>query len=607
MSYPMRFVIFGLIAAVALVAVACGDDDDTAVMAPAPAPAVAPQAPAAPASVAAPPAPAPVAPQAPAAPAPAAPAAPAAIFAGTPIPVGGAGALPKRTVAPAMMAMAKTGGTLRWIPQASLGSLDPVRNTAFVTRVHVNNIYDFPFAWNADYLPQEQMIDTWSLSADALEYTFTLRDGLLFHDGSPVLAEDVVASIDRWSTSVSTPSTIYGLVNPTVTTVDDKTFKVNPSKPFGLWVSYWGESPTFVMPKVAADALEFEDINTNYMGSGPFKFVEWRPGSGVTMERFEGYVPRSDPRSGAAGSRISYVDGIEFFEVVDAATRVAALLTGQAEVSEVVPNDFYEQLLDSPGIQVNVVSQWAKPMLGTNKLYPPTNSPRAMLAINAMTDPAEYMTAGYGNPDLWELGPCLLFCSGPWATQVGAEAYYEVDKVKAQGLWDEAVAESGFGSSDQMILLTNTDYTDFYNASLITKRVLEELGANVDFVVTDWATVISRKIGNLHRDPQTEAGWHFYHSWDEGGYDPFGSVTFSDAWNGGWDHARGQQLRLDFVDAKTVAEAQAIVDELHDIFWNESPSIIHYGMFSVLFVQQDYVNGWVGHKQPDGIGVWLDQ
>ena len=86
-------------------------------------------------------------------------------------------------------------------------------------------------------------------------------------------------------------------------------------------------------------------------------------------------------------------------------------------------------------------------------------------------------------------------CGTAWATEAHSDNYHNVDKMKAQELWDQAVEATGWDG--KMVLLTNPDYPDFYAAALITKRILEDLGEEVDFVVTDWATVISRKSANL--------------------------------------------------------------------------------------------------------------
>ena len=89
--------------------------------------------------------------------------------------------------------------TLKFVPEADLRSLDPIWTTAYITRNYGYMVYDTLFAVNEKFEVQPQMVDKWSLSDDKLTYTFTLRDGLKWHDGQPVQSADCIASIERWA------------------------------------------------------------------------------------------------------------------------------------------------------------------------------------------------------------------------------------------------------------------------------------------------------------------------------------------------------------------------------------------------------------------------
>ena len=88
--------------------------------------------------------------------------------------------------------------TLRFVPQAALKVFDPIWTTAYVTRNHGYLVYDTLFGSDENYQIKPQMVDRTSVSADGMKYTFTLRDGLRWHDGQPVLSEDCVESLKRW-------------------------------------------------------------------------------------------------------------------------------------------------------------------------------------------------------------------------------------------------------------------------------------------------------------------------------------------------------------------------------------------------------------------------
>ena len=181
------------VAVAMLTVLACGgdDDEDTAQQPAAPA-AAATAVPAGAAPTAKPAAAA----AAPAAAATAKPAA-AAPAAATPAVQPTATASARRAAPTAVSAdkMPKQGGTLRWIPQASIANLDPSRQTSFVTHSLVHQWYDYPIGQDINRLAITQAVDEWTMSSDAITYTFHLRPDQFFHDGSPVEAQDAVSSI----------------------------------------------------------------------------------------------------------------------------------------------------------------------------------------------------------------------------------------------------------------------------------------------------------------------------------------------------------------------------------------------------------------------------
>src|SRR5215510_13215975 len=133
----------------------------------------------------------------------------------------------------AMATEPKKGGTLKFIPHADLKVLDPVWTTAYITRNHGYMVYDVLFALDEKLQVQPQMVDTWEASQDGMHYTFHLRQGLKFHDGSPVTAEDAVASLRRWG-----QRDVLGkqLMRATaqLAAIDHKTLRLDLKEPFGL-------------------------------------------------------------------------------------------------------------------------------------------------------------------------------------------------------------------------------------------------------------------------------------------------------------------------------------------------------------------------------------
>src|SRR5438309_10865786 len=119
--------------------------------------------------------------------------------------------------------------TLRVVMHSDLKILDPIWTTAYISRNHGYMIYDTLLAMNAEQEPQPQMAEKWEVSADKLTYTFTLRDGLKWHDGAPVTSEDCIASIKRWAARDSMGQKLMASVSG-LEAVDAKTFKLIPKE-----------------------------------------------------------------------------------------------------------------------------------------------------------------------------------------------------------------------------------------------------------------------------------------------------------------------------------------------------------------------------------------
>ncbi len=231
---------------------------------------------------------------------------------------------------------------LKFIPQADLRILDPIATTAYITRNHGYMVYDTLFATDAKFQVQPQMVDKWELSRDKRTYTFTLRDGLKFHDGQPVRSADCIASIERWGKRDSLGQKLAEAIE-SWTAVNDKTFRLKLKKPFALTLQALGKLSSnvpFIMPERIARTDPFQNI-TEVIGSGPFKVVkeEWVPGNKVVYVKNTDYVPRKEAPSWAAGGKVVKLDRVEWIYIPDSATAAAALIAGEADWWEQLPPD----------------------------------------------------------------------------------------------------------------------------------------------------------------------------------------------------------------------------------------------------------------------------
>src|SRR5215469_14527098 len=220
---------------------------------------------------------------------------------------------------------------LRVVPHADLKILDPHTNTATITLMHGQMIYDTLFAWDEKLQPKPEMVDTYTVSPDRLVYTFTLRSGLKFHDGQKVTARDAVASIKRWMVRDVLGQTLAKHV-AAMDASDDNTFVIRLNQPFAFVETALGSTGAVIMRAEDAATDPFKAVTTT-IGSGPFRFVaaEWNPAAKVVYERNPDYVPRNEPPSGLAGGKVVKVDRVEIVVLPDPFTKSTALQSSEVD------------------------------------------------------------------------------------------------------------------------------------------------------------------------------------------------------------------------------------------------------------------------------------
>ena len=138
--------------------------------------------------------------------------------------------------------------TLRVVMHSDLKIVDPIWTTAYISRNYGYMVYDTLFALDEELNVQPQMVDTYQISDDNLTYTFTLRDGLLWHDGAPVTSEDAIASIERWGAKDSMGQLMMSFVD-SMKAVDAKTFQMTLKEPYGLVLETLGK-PSSLVPSI---------------------------------------------------------------------------------------------------------------------------------------------------------------------------------------------------------------------------------------------------------------------------------------------------------------------------------------------------------------------
>ncbi len=460
------------------------------------------------------------------------------------------------------IARAQGASTLRYVPAADIASLDPVWTTASQTRDHAFLVYDTLYALDDALMPQPQMVAGHVVAADGRQWTLTLRPGLVFHDGTPVLARDAVASIRRWSKRDSFGQLLMAATDE-LTAPDDRTLVFKLQQPFPQLPYALGKlsSVCVVMPERLANTDAFTQV-TDPTGSGPFriKLDERVPGSRMVYERFAGYLPRPDGvASSAAGPKIAHFDRVEWVVIPDGATASAALRQGEVDWLRWPLPDLLPQLRQSSNIKIQVIEQQG--LIGLfrfNHLQKPFDNPAVRRAVLPALSQADYMIAANGEDrSSWNDGVGFFCPNTPMASTAGLDALTSKRDVAAA---KRALAASGY-AGERTVVMKPTDFPIYNAMADVTGQLLHDIGFNVEVQAMDWATAMQRR---ARPDPVEQGGWSVFHTgW--GGVEQANPITNVWLRGNGSDAAAGwptspalEQLRAAWLAAPDVA-AQAKV------------------------------------------------
>ncbi len=485
--------------------------------------------------------------------------------------------------APAVLALpsiarAQAARTLRFIPQADLTVLDPMWTTAYVTRNHAFMVYDTLFGQDSQYRPSPQMLESFATENDGKTWTLTLRPGLMFHDGEPVRARDCVASLQRWGKRDAFGGALMARTDE-LAAKDDRTFVFRLNKPFALLPNALAKTPLYmpaIMPERIAQTDPFTQV-TDMTGSGPYRFKadERMPGARAVYERFAGYKPREGGATDwTSGPKVVNFDRVEWTTIPDPTTAAQALINGEQDWWDYATADLMPLLARSRGVKVVVQEPSGQiPILRFNHLQPPFNNPGIRRALLGAVSQEDVVTAVVGtDPKMSRTGVGYFCPDTPMASAVGLEALTsprDMDKVKRE------LQAAGY-NGERVVLMAATDFPVLKAMADVAADMLKRAGMNVDYVSTDWGSVVTRR---AKKDPVEQGGWSaFCTAWAGTDHlDPSGHLSLrangEQAWIGWPTDLRIEQLRDGWFDAPDVKAQAAICADIQREAFQSVPYI----------------------------------
>jgi peptide/nickel transport system substrate-binding protein len=456
---------------------------------------------------------------------------------------------------------------LRFVPQSDLAALDPVWTSATVTRNHAYMVFDTLFAQDGDFRAQPQMVDRYTVENDGKLWRLRLRDGLLFHDGAPVLARDCVASIERWAKRDAFGQVLKRTTDD-LSASDDKTIVFRLRKPFPLLPDALGKtSPNIlpIMPERLARTDPFKQV-TEMVGSGPYRFLPdgHIAGARAAYARFDGYRPRElGTPDWVAGPKRAWFDRIEWSVISDAATAAAAIQSGEVDWWEVANFDLLNELRRDRSLSIfTIYTTGNVAFLRMNQVVPPFDNPAIRRALLGAIDQSVFMQAVAGaDRQAWRSDVGYFPPQTPMASDVGMAALLgarDYERVR------EEVRLGGY-RGEKVPVLIPSDFSNYNALALFAADTLDKCGFNIDAQTTDWGTVLQRRTSKASA---AQGGWGVFCS-SFAGVDMATPATNlplrssgESAWFGWPDSPKIEELHDRWFTASDLAGQQEIAREI---------------------------------------------
>lgn len=456
-------------------------------------------------------------------------------------------------------------------------TLDPLMTTSTATRDISRNFFEPLITLDSDNQVKPVLAKSSSLSDDGTRVSFTLRQGVKFHDGSTMQAEDVVASLNAWITKASVGQLFFSEAKVKSPSKD----KVEIELPEPLFIALTlladqGQLPA-IQPKEVLDASGSDPVK-EFIGTGPYTMEKWNTDQYVQMSRFDGYVSPAGSPNGTAGEKRAAFDNIFFYFVNDPSTRMSGLQTGEYDAANALPPDNIDMLEGDENISVTTGDNGFNAAV-FNKKTGVMSNPNMRQAVLAATNIDDIQKAAFSQEKLYDTNGALMPKTSEWYSTEGLDSYNQPNRDKVADLLTKADYDG-----EEVRILTSREYEEHYNNAVVMNQELNEVGINARLIVSDWATVLQNRTD--------DTSYEIFVTGFSPTSTPLTQVFFDPVWPGWTDSPRIEKAFDSIVNAPSIETAISAKDDLQQAFYGYLPVLKFGGRTTTTGIR----SGFVGHE-----------
>jgi peptide/nickel transport system substrate-binding protein len=455
-------------------------------------------------------------------------------------------------------------------------TLDPVGVTSDLVSIisqHVfETLYTFDGKWALTPLLASALP---TVSADGKSYTIPLRTDVVFHDGTKMTGDDVVASLDRWMKLSPRGKSAAGFIE--TITAKDGAVTITLKQPYAPLPALlaMNNGAAAIVPKSVISGV---DPLKALIGTGPYKFLEHKPDQYIRLTRFDGYVPLKTEADGYGGARVAKIGEIRFVPVPNATTRAEGIVAGQYQFADSLPAEMKKRIDDTAGLKSVVVKPFGFPLMIMNSKSGPLADEKVRHAVATAISPQEMLLAAFGDPAFFSVEGSIYAPGTLYYDKASVVGYNVADTAKAAA----ELKATGY-KGEPIRILTSTQYDFLYKMSLVAQAELQAAGFTVDLQVLDWATLMQKR-----GDQKVWDAFFTYHT-----FVPEPSlITFTNpSYPGWWDTPAKRAAFATFNSEMDPKARVAKWAEVQKLFYSEVPTI-KVGDFYNLAARSDKLDGY---------------
>lgn len=451
--------------------------------------------------------------------------------------------------------------TLNVAYMAQPPTLDPHVTVSVATTEIGRNIYESLLAFNENNEAAPLLAESFEPSEDLKSITFKLREGVKFHNGKEMTADDVVASMERWKELNGKAKTYFA--DSEFVKEDDYTVILKMDKPFTIAKYILATNINFpaIMPKEIIENAPTAGVK-EYIGTGPFKLDEWKQDQYIKLVKNEEYQSAGNTPDGLVGKKEVLVDEVYFRMVPDSSTRTAGIQTGEYDIALQIPYDNFPVLESDSNLEMITHPEGFSSVVFNNRNGLFSNE-KARQALNLAVNKTEVLMAAFASDQFYTEEHGLLskeFIS--WYSEEGKDQYDAYNPEAAKKLFEEA----GY-NGEVLTILTTRDYEDQYQSAVVIQANLQKIGVETELKVYDWPTLMDVREDDQFYDLMTM------------GYNPVTDPTqinFLDSrinYTGWTDSAEIDSLLDQLMVAPSDEEAKEIFSKLQKENWDYLPAV----------------------------------